>query len=131
MKFIERSKMIKGLHHIGIASKNIDKDINFFKLFGYKIKGKKLEEKETGIYVQFMESDNQPDIELVQNIEKGGPITEHIQNRRKIFHYAYVTDNIDTDIESLLNNEDAGGGFYLFLFLKSKILNPKLKNGAI
>ncbi len=102
--------MIKGLHHIGIASKNIDKDINFFNLFGYKPKNMKIEDNKTGIFVQFMEAENQPDIELVQNIEKNGPMTEHLQSRRKIFHYAYITDNINNDMQNLINN---GGGVIL------------------
>lgn len=102
--------MIKGLHHIGIASKNIEKDILFFNGLGYKVKGGKIEDVKGGIYVQFMSAENQPDIEIVQNIEKGGPVTEHIMAKRKMFHSAYISDDIEADSNRLIEEQ---GAFFL------------------
>lgn len=99
------------LHHIGIASNNIKKDITFFVSLGYSTKGPLREDDIASIRVQFMEADDQPDIELVENLEKGeGPMTAHLQAKRKIFHYAYETDNIEKKAQELI---DSQGGFYL------------------
>ena len=102
--------MIKGLHHIGIASKNIDKDILFFNNFGYKTKGNRIEDTKGGIYVQFMCAENQPDIEIVQNIEKNGPVTEHNIAKRKMFHSAYISDDIEADSNKFIEEQ---GAFFL------------------
>ena len=81
--------MIGRLHHIGIASWNIQADMSFYGLLGYAAKGALREDVHAGIRVQFMSAEGQPDIELVQNLAKGGPMTPHLQARRKVFHFAY------------------------------------------
>lgn len=99
------------LHHIGVASKNIAKDVSFFSSFGYALKGSLREDAATGIKVQFMSAEGQPDIELVENLDKGdGPMSAHLQARRKIFHYAYETENIEKTAQELMEKH---GGFFL------------------
>lgn len=99
------------LHHIGISSRNIEKDISFFTYFGYSIKGNLREDNLASIKVQFMEAEGQPDIELVENLKKGdGPMTPHLQAKRKIFHYAYETNSIEKKAQEII---DLHGGFYL------------------
>ena len=71
--------MIRKLHHIGIASRNIQADISFYGLLGYAAKGTLREDDNAGIKVQFMSAEGQPDIELVQNLVKDGPMTPHLQ----------------------------------------------------
>lgn len=100
--------MIIRLHHIGIASKNIEKDQKFFELFSYKNKGQLREDKKTDISVQFMSGDLLPDIELVSNLTSGeGPVTPYLQSRRKIFHLAFETDDINADLREFVDNNNA------------------------
>ncbi len=102
--------MIRKLHHIGIASRNIQADMSFYGLLGYAAKGVLREDVDAGIKVQFMSAEAQPDIELVQNLTKGGPMTPHLQAKRKIFHFAYETDDIMVDAQKLI---DAQGAMWL------------------
>ena len=99
--------MIRKLHHIGIASRNIEADMSFYGLLGYAVKGALREDVNAGIKVQFMSAEAQPDIELVQNIVKDGPMTPHLQAKRKIFHFAYETDDIKADAQKLIDEQGA------------------------
>ncbi len=99
--------MIKGLHHIGIASRNIAKDALFFEAFGYHSQSSEREDAQADIRVQFLSADNQPDLELVANLSKDGPMTPHLQARRKIFHFAYETDDIETDAQKMVDEQNA------------------------
>lgn len=100
--------MMNKLHHIGIASKNIYADEKFFHLLGYKSKGSSYEDHQANIKVLFMSAEGQPDIELVQNLEKAeGPMSAHLQAKRKIFHFAYEVDDIEKIAQHFVDNEGA------------------------
>ena len=99
--------MIGQLHHIGIASRNISKDVGFFEIFGYKPMGELRDDAAAGIRVQFLSAPNQPMLELVENLEKEGPMTAHLQARRKIFHFAYETNDIEADANLLVQEQSA------------------------
>lgn len=96
--------MIGKLHHIGIASRNIEKDIEFFSLFGYVADGVAHEDLTAGIRVQFLAAEGQPLLELVQNLGKDGPVTPHLQVKRKIFHFAYETNDIAGDAQRVIDD---------------------------
>lgn len=99
--------MIRGLHHIGIASRNIAKDATFFETFGYHPQSAERQDVQAGIRVQFLSAGNQPDLELVANLEKDGPVTSHLQARRKIFHFAYESDDIIADAQKMIDEQNA------------------------
>lgn len=99
--------MIGKLHHLGVASRNIGKDVAFYELLGYTPAGEPREDSASGIRVQFLSAEGQPDIELVQNLEKDGPVTPHLQARRKVFHVAYETDDIVGEAQRLVDEQGA------------------------
>lgn len=99
--------MIGKLHHLGVASRNIGKDAVFYGLLGYAPAGEPREDVAAGIRVQFLSAEGQPDIELVQNLAKDGPVTPHLQARRKVFHVAYETDDIAGDAQRLVEEQGA------------------------
>ena len=99
--------MIGRLHHIGIASRSLSKDVSFYGSLGYVAKGEVHEDGASGIKFQFMSSADQPDIELIQNLDKDGPVTVHLQARRKIFHFAYESDDIESDAQKLIDEQGA------------------------
>lgn len=99
--------MIKGLHHIGIASRNIAKDTAFFETFGYRPQSPERDDVQADIRVQFLSAGNQPDLELVANLSKEGPVSPHLQARRKIFHFAYETDNLEKDAQKMIDEQSA------------------------
>ena len=99
--------MIGNLHHIGIASKSVARDAAFYEMLGYVAKGEPRDDPVAGIKVQFLSASGQPDLELVQNLDKEGPMTVHLQARRKIFHFAYETDDIEGDANRLIEEQGA------------------------
>ena len=99
--------MIGNLHHIGIASKSVARDAAFYGMLGYVAKGEPRDDPGAGIKVQFLSASGQPDLELVQNLDKEGPMTVHLQARRKIFHFAYETDDIEGDANRLIEEQGA------------------------
>lgn len=114
--------MIKGLHHIGIASKNIAKDILFFKTFGYAPDGNVHEDTAAKICVQFLKAIDQPLLELVTDTTENGPVSPHLKARRKIFHFAYETDNIEMDAKKII--EDRGSWFLVPITYVENDKNP-------
>ncbi len=99
--------MIKGLHHIGIASKNLAKDTAFFETFGYVPEGSVQEDAAAKIRVQFLKAAGQPLLELVSDTDKDGPMAAHLQARRKIFHFAYESDNLESDAKRMIEGNGA------------------------
>ena len=99
MAFLEKS--------FGVTSRNIAKDTVFFETFGYHPQSAEREDAQADIRVQFLSADNQPDLELVANLNKEGPVTPHLQVRRKIFHFAYETDDIETDARKMIDEQNA------------------------
>jgi len=99
--------MIGKLHHIGIASRNIEKDVSFYSILGYTPSVSVRDDPLVGIRVMFLSAPGQPDLELVQNLGKDGPMTTHLQARRKIFHFAYETDDIETDSKKMMDEQSA------------------------
>lgn len=116
--------MIKGLHHIGIASKNLAKDIAFYEMFGYTPEGKIREDTDAKICVQFLQAANQPLLELVADLDKDGPIAVHLQARRKIFHFAYETDNLEADARQMIEEK---GAIYLIPITQVKDVASPIK----
>ena len=114
--------MLKGLHHIGIASKNLAKDTAFFATFGYMPKGEIQEDAAAKIRVQFLQAPEQPLLELVADTDKDGPMAAHLQVRRKIFHFAYETDSLEAEAQRMI--EENGAMFLVPVTYVENVNNP-------
>ncbi len=99
--------MLLCINHIGVAVRNINKELGFYSALGYKPKGEAFDNQAAGIRVQFLSAEGQPDMELVQNLEKDGPVTAHIQAKRKFYHIAYTTDDIQADMQRFVEEQNA------------------------
>ena len=98
------------IHHIGIASADIHKELSIFKSLGF-IKEDEFIDKMQGVKGIFViPSDRalpQYRFELLENLHEEGPLTNYLKNKTKMYHIAYKSEDIQKDMQSLLI---AGGG---------------------
>lgn len=89
------------LHHIGIATKDIDKTAGLLCDFGY-IAGDTKYDGEQNVYIKFLEQKELPCIELVMRGEGVSPIDKLIErNGTCVYHLCYEVDNIDMAVQEL------------------------------
>lgn len=89
--------------HLGIACKNLEKDLAYYLKMGYSQCSKVVVDSDIGVRVVFLCSPLQPMLELVEDIEKGkGPMSAHLTVNRRIFHIAYLTNDINSDVNHLV-----------------------------
>ena len=91
------------LHHIGVATKSIEKEFEMFKKLGYRQSSDVFIDKKQNIRGLFIEANNQPRLELLENISDNGPLNNYLKNGNKFYHFAYKTTNIAKDYERLLS----------------------------
>lgn len=90
------------LHHIGVATKNIEKEFEVFKKLGYKQSSEVFIDEIQGIRGMFIEARGQPCLELLENLSSDGPLTSFLQKRTKFYHFAYETVDIERSVSMLL-----------------------------
>lgn len=95
------------LHHIGVATRNIEKEFKTFEKLGYKKCSEVFEDPIQKMKGLFIECENQPRLELIEGIGEDNPVKSHILKGNKFYHFAYETKNIEKDLEDYINNNRA------------------------
>ena len=98
-------------HHIGVASKDIEKDLRVFSRLNYTKASEIFEDEEQGIRGVFLEAKGQPSLELLSNLEGYNTVTPMLESGNKMYHFAYFV----SDIEKALDT---------FIKTKAKIVSP-------
>ncbi|MDE6025349.1 MAG: VOC family protein [Lachnospiraceae bacterium] len=89
------------LHHIGIATKDIEKTAMLLCDFGYIAHATEFD-KEQNVYVKFMEQPNAPCIELIMRGKDNSPVDKIIErNGTCVYHLCYEVEDIDTSVQEL------------------------------
>lgn len=91
--------------HIGVACKSIEKEYSFFQKLGYSQISDYFEDKNQGIRGLFIEAEGQPTLELLENLNENGPLTNILKKGNKFYHFAYETDDIDQDFDNFVEKE--------------------------
>lgn len=97
-------KLILGkmeFHHIGVATKDIEREFSTYRLLGYKREGGNFIDEEQGIKGQFIVSKNQPRLELLENLEDRNTLNKWLVDGVKNYHFAYLVDDIESAVVSL------------------------------
>tara|TARA_B110000003_G_C16645474_1_gene531836 strand:+ start:403 stop:642 length:240 start_codon:yes stop_codon:yes gene_type:complete len=68
--------------HIGIATESIEKSVESFMIFGYKMVSKIIIDLNQDVKVCFMEKDKSPKIELIEPNSKNSPINNMLKKNR-------------------------------------------------
>ena len=85
-------------HHLGCATSSIAKDKPFFEFLGYQLEGKPFSDPVQGIAGCFMVGVG-PRIELLENLPGRSTLTPWIDAGLRIYHFAYVVEDLETAIE--------------------------------
>lgn len=88
-------------HHIGIATKDIEKSSHVYSLFGYKV-GNKIFDPIQKVELCFLEKVGFPIIELVSPVEESSPVNNMLNKNGTIpYHTCYVVDDLVAEILKL------------------------------
>lgn len=90
-------------HHIGVATKSIEKEIAFYTILGYSQESNIFEDESQGIKGVFISAKNQPKLELLENLPNSNTLDHYLNNNTKMYHSTYVVDNIEKAMEVLIN----------------------------
>ena len=91
-------------HHIGICTKNIDKEIKVYKKLGASQFSKIYKDRKLRVKVCFFLL-GKLKFELVQPLFKNSPIDNLIKKKIRIYHVAFTVQNIDKTLKKYI---DAG-----------------------
>jgi len=91
-------------HHIGVATKNIEKELASFSLLGYKKHGESFDDFEQGIRGQFIKSNNQPMLELLENLDGSYTLSPLLEKSNKLYHFSYLVDDFDELVKVFVSN---------------------------
>jgi methylmalonyl-CoA/ethylmalonyl-CoA epimerase len=85
-------------HHVGYATKSIEKSLEFFQKLGYKAENSIVQDKVLGVKVLFLLDtlNHGPRIELVEDLVNGEihPVQTILNQRPGSYHFAYSIDSI-------------------------------------
>lgn len=95
------------LHHIGVATRNIEKEFKTFQKLGYENCSDIFEDPLQKMRGLFIKADNQPCLELIEGVGEDNPVKNHVLKGNKFYHFAYETNNIEKDLEDFVNNKGA------------------------
>ena len=90
-------------HHIGVASKDLNKDFSTFAFLGYSKSSEYFEDPLQGIKGFFIEAKDQPRLELLANLEGSDTVTSMLNSGNKMYHFAYLVSDIEKALQVFIN----------------------------
>jgi RimJ/RimL family protein N-acetyltransferase len=91
-------------HHIGVATTDINKEFETYKMLGYAKESYVFEDELQGIKGLFITANGQPRLELLENLNGSHTLDYWINNKNKMYHFAYCVENIEKVIEIFKKN---------------------------
>lgn len=91
-------------HHIGVACKSIETEKDVFFQLGYLNASEIFEDKNQGVRGLFVESKNQPRLELLENLDGFSTLNPFLEKGNKFYHVAYETKDIENTKQSFNRN---------------------------
>lgn len=92
-------------HHIGIACRDIDREVTAYRMLGYQFEEKLFVDSNQGITGKFGISKNQPRIELLQNLENSTTLNTYLEKGIKMYHFAYTVSDIDKAVDYIMRSK--------------------------
>lgn len=91
-------------HHIGVATKSIEKELQFFLKLGYQQISDVFCDETQKIKGVFIAAPFAPTLELLENLDETGPLSGVLEKGIKFYHFAYETQDIETDLKKLVDS---------------------------
>lgn len=91
-------------HHIGVATKSIEKEMLFYRLLGYECESTYFEDPQQGICGVFLAAEGAPRLELLENLEEQHTLDPWLERGQKFYHVAYHVIDIESAMAFFLAN---------------------------
>lgn len=91
-------------HHIGVATRSIEKELPVYLLMGYEKEGEAFEDPAQGIRGLFITAKDQPRLELLENLPDSHTLDKPLESGQKFYHTAYYVDDIEAALKMCQNN---------------------------
>ncbi len=98
-------------HHIGVAVKNMEKELQSYSSLGYECESTCFEDAVQGVRGMFLTAQEAPRLELLENLKDSHTLDSWLERGQKFYHVAYCTD----DIESMIS---------FFQTKRAKLISP-------
>ncbi|MBQ3101499.1 GNAT family N-acetyltransferase [bacterium] len=82
-------------HHIGVATKDIEKEFKSYAMLGYSKEDKFDEDLNQGVKGLFITAKNQPRLELLENLENSTTLDFWLNQGVKMYHFGYLVKYIE------------------------------------
>lgn len=89
-------------HHIGVATKNLERELKAFEILGYKPVSDVFVDPIQKIKGIFVSSPYGPCLEILENAFPDGPLNSFLSQGIKLYHFAYKTLDIEKDVNRLV-----------------------------
>jgi methylmalonyl-CoA/ethylmalonyl-CoA epimerase len=80
-------------HHVGVATGDIDSEIEFFRILGYETEGDRFVDLLQGVTGCFMVGPG-PRIELIQDTPGSETVAGLLKGQTKFYHIAYLVEDL-------------------------------------
>lgn len=93
-------------HHIGIATRDIEREFNSYKLVGYTKETDVFVDEIQGVIGRFIKSNyNGPRLELLQNFQDSKTLSTFLDRGVKLYHFGFLVENFDRYISFFLKQQ--------------------------
>jgi methylmalonyl-CoA/ethylmalonyl-CoA epimerase len=89
-------------HHIGYATRSLEREREFFKQLGYAQVGEEFSDPRQGVFGCFLEGPG-PRLELLENLPKSETLTTWLNTGASMYHLAYEVEDLDETATWALN----------------------------
>lgn len=101
---LKRTVGLFSFHHIGVATRSIDKELSIYTLMGYKRESNIFDDPAQGIRGLFITAKDQPRLELLENLEGSKTLDIPLKRGEKLYHIAYYVQDIEKAVEIFTRN---------------------------
>lgn len=91
-------------HHIGVATRQIEKELPLYLLLGYEKEGSIFEDDLQGVRGIFLTAEGQPRLELLENLPGCHTLDTPLRQNQKLYHAAYCVEDIEQAMNLLIRN---------------------------
>lgn len=91
-------------HHIGVAVRSIEKELQFYQSLGYECESTIFEDSTQGVRGIFLTAYGAPRLELLENLKDSHTLDPWLERGQKFYHVAYCTNDIESMMASFRMN---------------------------
>lgn len=103
-RFMKQQLQSMKFHHIGIATRQIEKELPLYRLLGYEKESNFFEDPIQGVRGVFLTAEGQPRLEILENLPDSHTLDTMLKQNQKLYHAAYCVKNIEKALDIFTRN---------------------------